>query len=232
MSSVHQKIDVLKSHLVTAVAYQIVGRRSYNTTIRRQASKHLKGRLGPSVRNVSPLVRNSILVNRLALTCFCMDNQFETKTDHSSYVPENLYELILNTGSFVDSPLLCTRGYHSGGGWGLRGYLNLVHFVKFLIQDGQWSLYLQSGHHPQQFVCCIVAKNGPKTAQSSPNWPKMLKNGDLKVPLVQNCENSVDRRWNQLGEVQANIFGPIGSCRVPPNLAQGCPKWPKLAKHA
>ena len=55
----------------------------------------------------SPLVRNMILVNRLALTCFYVGFQFETKTDQSSYVPKIFYELILIIGSFVDSLLGC-----------------------------------------------------------------------------------------------------------------------------
>ena len=54
-----------------------------------------------------PLVRNMILVNRLALTCFYVGSQFETKTDQSSYVPKIFYELILINGSFVDSLLGC-----------------------------------------------------------------------------------------------------------------------------
>ena len=54
----------------------------------------------------TPLVRNMILVNRLALTCFYVGFQFETKTDQSSYVPKFFYELILNNRFFVDSPLL------------------------------------------------------------------------------------------------------------------------------
>ena len=57
--------------------------------------------------NQAPLVRNMILVNRLALTCFYVGSQFETKTDQSSYVPKNFYELILIIGSFVDSLLGC-----------------------------------------------------------------------------------------------------------------------------
>ena len=55
----------------------------------------------------APLVRNMILVNRLALTCFYVGSQFETKTDQSSYVPKIFYELILINGSFVDSLLGC-----------------------------------------------------------------------------------------------------------------------------
>ena len=55
----------------------------------------------------APLVRNRILVNRLALTCFYVGSQFETKTDQSSYVPKIFYELILINGSFVDSLLGC-----------------------------------------------------------------------------------------------------------------------------
>ena len=55
----------------------------------------------------TPLVRNMILVNRLALTCFYVGSQFETKTDQSSYVPKIFYELILIIGSFVDSLLGC-----------------------------------------------------------------------------------------------------------------------------
>ena len=60
----------------------------------------------PSLK-LAPLVRNMILVNRLALTCFYVGSQFETKTDQSSYVPKIFYELILINGSFVDSLLGC-----------------------------------------------------------------------------------------------------------------------------
>ena len=55
----------------------------------------------------------------------------------------------------------------------------------------------------------MVAQNGPKMAQNGPNWPKMPINGNLKVAVVKNRENSLERRWNKLGEVQANVFGPI-----------------------
>ena len=77
----------------------------------------------------------------------------------------------------------------------------------------------------------MVAQNGPKMAQNGPNGPKMPKNGNLKVAVVKNRENSVERRWNKLGEVQANVFGPIWSSRLPPNMAQGCPNWPKMPKN-
>ena len=78
----------------------------------------------------------------------------------------------------------------------------------------------------------MVAQNGPKMAQNGPNGPKMPINGNLKVAVVKNRENSVERRWNKLGEVQANVFGPIWSSRLPPNMAQGCPNWPKMPKNA
>ena len=36
----------------------------------------------------------------------------------------------------------------------------------------------------------------PRGAHNGPNWPKMPKNGISKVPVVQNCWNSMEQRWN------------------------------------
>ena len=71
-----------------------------------QLEKHLTPKKWSLSSSSTPLVRNMILVNRLALTCFYVGSQFETKTDQSSYVPKFFYELILNNRFFVDSPLL------------------------------------------------------------------------------------------------------------------------------
>ena len=76
----------------------------------------------------------------------------------------------------------------------------------------------------------IAPKFGPG-AQNGPNWPKMPKNGNFKVLVVQNGWNSVERRWNMLGEVQAEVSGPISRTWVPLNLTQERPKWPILAQN-
>ena len=70
----------------------------------------------------------------------------------------------------------------------------------------------------------MIAQNGPKMAQIG---AKCLKNGDLKVPVVKNCENSLERKWNKIGEVQANVFGPIWSSKVACNGQN----WPKIPKN-
>ena len=64
----------------------------------------------------------------------------------------------------------------------------------------------------------IAPKFGPG-AQNGLNWPKMPKNGNFKVLVVQNGWNSVERSWNEVGEVQAEVFGPIYRSELPPNLA-------------
>ena len=56
-------------------------------------------------------------------------------------------------------------------------------------------------------------------------------NGNFKVLVVHNGWNSLERRWNELGEVQAEVSGPISRSGVPLNLTQGRPKWPKLAQN-
>ena len=68
-----------------------------------------------------------------------------------------------------------------------------------------------------------------------PGVPKLAKNAQklqFHVPVVRNGWNSMERRWSKLGEVHAEVFGPIWCSRVPPNLTQGRPKWPKLAPNA
>ena len=74
----------------------------------------------------------------------------------------------------------------------------------------------------------MVAQNGPKMAQNGPNGPKMPINGNLKVAVVKNRENSVERRWNKLGEVQTEVFGAICRSGVPKKLTLGRPKWPNM----
>ena len=49
--------------------------------------------------------------------------------------------------------------------------------------------------------------------------------------MVQNGWKSVERRWNVLGEVQAEVSGPISRTWVPLNLTQERPKWPILAQN-
>ena len=68
-----------------------------------------------------------------------------------------------------------------------------------------------------------------------PGVPKLANNAQklqFQVPVVRNGWNSMERRWSKLGEVHAEVFGPIWCSRVPPNLTQGRPKWPKLAQNA
>ena len=74
---------------------------------------------------------------------------------------------------------------------------------------------------------------GPKTDQKT---AQIGQNGDLKVLVVPNGWNSVEQRWNGLGEVQVEDYEPILRSWVPPNLAQGppktaqiCPTGPNLA---
>ena len=59
----------------------------------------------------------------------------------------------------------------------------------------------------------------------------MPNNGNFKVLMVQNGWNSLERRWNVLGEVQAKVSGPISRSGVPLNLTQERPKRPKLAQN-
>ena len=82
------------------------------------------------------------------------------------------------------------------------------------------------GAEPPQFQ--------PRGAQKQPKLAQIGQNGGLKVLVVPNGWNSVERRWNGLWEVQVEDFEPIWRSWVPPNLAQGPPKtaqigpsWPK-----
>ena len=62
----------------------------------------------------------------------------------------------------------------------------------------------------------------------------MPNNGNFKVLMVQNGWNSLERRWNVLGEVQAKVSGPISRSGVPLNLTlgpQNGQNWPKMAKN-
>ena len=88
------------------------------------------------------------------------------------------------------------------------------------IFDTGWSIELISATCTlyQSILLHYGCPKRPKVAQNGPNWPKMCNNGDLKVPVVQNCENSMERSY-KLGEVQANVLGPIWGSRVPPNMA-------------
>ena len=72
----------------------------------------------------------------------------------------------------------------------------------------------------------------PRGAQKGPKWPKNGKNLTLRALEVWNGWNGVEQSWNELRDIYVGIFRPIGSAWVPPNLAQGRPKRPKLAKNA
>ena len=64
----------------------------------------------------------------------------------------------------------------------------------------------------------------PRGAQKGPKWPKNGQNLTLRALGVRNGRNGVERGWNELGDIYAGIFRPIGSAGVPPILAQGRPK--------
>ena len=64
-----------------------------------------------------------------------------------------------------------------------------------------------------------------------PGVPKLAKNAQklqFQVPVVRNGWNSMERRWSKLGEVHAEVYGPIWCSRVPPNLTQGAPETAKI----
>ena len=64
----------------------------------------------------------------------------------------------------------------------------------------------------------------PNLAQGPPKTAQIDQNGNLKVPVVPNGSNSVERSWNGLWEVQVKVFEPIWRSWAPQNLAQGHPK--------
>ena len=72
----------------------------------------------------------------------------------------------------------------------------------------------------------------PRGAQKGPKWPKNGKNLTLRALEVWNGWNGVEQSWNELRDIYVGILRPIGSAGMPPNLAQGRPKRPKLAKNA
>ena len=78
---------------------------------------------------------------------------------------------------------------------------------------------------------------GPGSPEIGPNWtkmPKMAKNSqnvDLKVLVVPNGWNSVERSWNGLWEVQVKVFEPIWWSGAPSNLAQRRPKMAQIGQN-
>ena len=48
--------------------------------------------------------------------------------------------------------------------------------------------------------------------------------------MVRNGWNSVERRWNKLGEVQTEVFGAICRSGVPQKFDPGAPKMSQNAK--
>ena len=47
-----------------------------------------------------------------------------------------------------------------------------------------------------QFGAARCPQIWPRGTHNDPNWPTMPKNGNSKVPVVQNGWNSMERRWN------------------------------------
>ena len=98
----------------------------------------------------------------------------------------------------------------------------------FLICLGVLNLVPRSA----RFIFQFWDLQGPKLTKNGPKWPKNGQNLTLRALGVRNGWNGVERSWNELRDIYAGIFRPIGSAGVPPILAQGRPKRPKLAKNA
>ena len=100
---------------------------------------------------------------------------------------------------------------------------------KFFLPLGSTGMFLSIFKVPRasfHFPDTKFFKFGTSRAQKRPNWAQL---GDLKALVVPNGWNSVERRWNGLGEVQVEDYEPILRSWVPPNLAQGPQKRPNLA---
>ena len=65
------------------------------------------------------------------------------------------------------------------------------------------------GAEPPQFQ--------PRGAQKQSKLAQIGQNGGLKVPVVPNGWNSVERSWNGLWEVQVKVFEPISKVPVVSN---------------
>ena len=126
--------------------------------------------------------------------------------------------------------LLCHKGLTQWGRGGLGAFCSWGQRAYFLNSQGAPSIVPLPG--PNIFE--IWDLQGPKTAQKQPKLAQISQNGGLKVLVVPNGWNSVERSWNGLWEVQAKVFEPIWRSGTPPISAQGCPKtaqigpdWPK-----